>query len=125
MTMRLSASFFIACLFVSLVVSSSWDAKAQQESNPKREGPKREGAITGRVTDDAGEPIVGVNVSSYRLRDLEGKTTGAVYESYFNRGGMTDDRGIYRIYGLPPVRQASIGAGFERKQVVALMAWFT
>jgi Carboxypeptidase regulatory-like domain len=58
------------------------------------------GVITGRVTDEAGEPLVGVNVLSYRLRNLEGITAG--FESYSRNEGMTDDRGIYRIYGLPP-----------------------
>jgi len=60
------------------------------------------GAITGRVTDEIGEPIVGVSVFSNRLRDLEGKTRGLGDESFGGRGGATDDRGVYRIYGLPP-----------------------
>jgi len=60
------------------------------------------GVITGRVTDEAGEPIVGVSVFSNRLRDLEGKSGGLLGESFGARVGKTDDRGIYRIYGLPP-----------------------
>jgi carboxypeptidase family protein len=61
----------------------------------------RGGVITGRVTDEFGEPMVGVRVSADRVRDSEGKpdtsapTTSEVYSSW-----MTDDRGVYRIYGL-------------------------
>lgn len=60
------------------------------------------GVITGRVTDEAGEPIVGVSVACYRLRDAEGRTTGSRSDGVDNRSGATDDRGIYRVYGLPP-----------------------
>src|SRR5262249_46828194 len=60
------------------------------------------GVITGRVTDETGEPIVNVSVLSYRLRDLESKTTDLRFEIYGVDDGVTDDRGIYRIYGLPP-----------------------
>src|SRR5262245_53776082 len=60
------------------------------------------GVITGRVTDETGEPIVNVSVIIRRLRDLEGKTTASRFESFGSRIGRTDDRGIYRIFGLPP-----------------------
>ncbi len=60
------------------------------------------GVITGRVTDETREPIVGVHVLSHRLRDLDGKTAGSGFEKYSLNEALTDDRGIYRIYGLPP-----------------------
>ncbi len=56
--------------------------------------------ITGRVTDETGEPLVGVNVLSHRLRDLEGKSTGSQAGMYNHGFATTDDRGIYRIYGI-------------------------
>lgn len=52
------------------------------------------GVITGRVTDDAGRPVVAVSIYSQRVNE-QGQTTGG--SSRF----PTDDRGIYRIYGLP------------------------
>lgn len=52
------------------------------------------GVITGRVTDDAGRPVVAVSVESQRL-DQKGQPTGGSIRF------PTDDRGIYRIYGLP------------------------
>ena len=56
------------------------------------------GVITGCVTDALGEPLVGVTVRAERLRDLNGK---AVTEN-IPRSRQTDDRGVYRIFGLEP-----------------------
>jgi len=63
----------------------------------------RGGVITGRVTDQFGESMVGVRVSADRVRDSEGepdRSASAMNE--MNSLRMTDDRGIYRIYGLEP-----------------------
>ncbi len=182
--MRMAASFLIACLFVSLVVSSSHEAKAQQEPKPKREGvitgriladgrpvagaqlivqsaggkigdvqtvasdedgnfkviglspgsysiltqipgyvappdssgPRKHrigeyvtislikgGVITGRVTDEFGEPMVGVRVMAHRVRTPEGKPDFDSNVMNLQEGGReTDDRGVYRIFGLEP-----------------------
>jgi hypothetical protein len=63
------------------------------------------GVITGRVTDEAGEPVVSVSVTCHRLRNLEEKTTGSRLDIFdYGTGGVTDDRGIYRVYGLQPGR---------------------
>jgi len=180
--MRLAASFFIACLFVSLVVPLAQKANAQQEPRPKREGvitgrviadgrpvagaqvmvhsavgragdmqtvasdedgffkalglspgayslraripgyvvPSdpvgppllrigenvtinliKGGVITGRVTDEFGEPMVGLQVMAYRVRTMEGKPDSNVMEAP-GAGRETDDRGVYRIFGLEP-----------------------
>jgi hypothetical protein len=55
------------------------------------------GVITGRVTDTSDEPVVGVAVWAVRLRDVEGRL---VKNQYGVRMRVTDDRGIYRLYGL-------------------------
>jgi carboxypeptidase family protein len=60
------------------------------------------GVITGRVSDNTGEPLVGVTVSQRCLRTLEGKKIVPGYQMDRYGFGRTDDRGIYRIYGLPP-----------------------
>jgi hypothetical protein len=57
------------------------------------------GVITGEVTNSAGEPVVAVQVRAIRLRELDGKP--ARYTSA-PRERATDDRGVYRIYGLEP-----------------------
>jgi Carboxypeptidase regulatory-like domain len=57
------------------------------------------GVITGKVTTSDGRPMVGVEVSETMVRDAEGHP---VRESRRGEPRMTDDRGIYRIYGLQP-----------------------
>ncbi len=52
--------------------------------------------ITGRVTNANGEPIPGLNIKATRVRDAAGQATGNA--SFARR---TDDRGVYRIFGLP------------------------
>jgi hypothetical protein len=58
--------------------------------------------ITGRVRDANGEPLIAVRVRAIMLRDAEGRTLN---EPGFGAAPVertTDDRGVYRIYGLPP-----------------------
>lgn len=59
------------------------------------------GVITGTVTAMTGEPIIGVKVNAARLRDLKGRAT-AQNSLDLQREFRTDDRGVYRIYGLLP-----------------------
>lgn len=54
------------------------------------------GVITGTVTNVAGEPLVGILVKTQMLRDANGRR---ITNSY-GQSKLTDDRGIYRIYGL-------------------------
>lgn len=59
------------------------------------------GAITGRVTTSTGEPMIGVQVSAVMVKDFDGNPTrDIVIQS--GRLRSTDDRGVYRIYGLVP-----------------------
>src|SRR5262245_41917606 len=57
------------------------------------------GVITGRVTDSDGQPMVGLEVSVTMVRDGEGYSVRAAPQG---ESQMTDDRGIYRIFGLRP-----------------------
>jgi hypothetical protein len=57
------------------------------------------GVITGRVLNAAGEPLVAVRVSAQLVRDANGQT--AIGGSGMGGDFQTDDRGIYRIFGLP------------------------
>jgi len=59
---------------------------------------RKGGAITGRVTNADGDPVVGVQISATLLRDERGRRN----ESTYGSSRYTDDRGIYRIFGLPP-----------------------
>lgn len=55
------------------------------------------GVITGSVTTPGDEPVVGVRVRAQMIRDGNGQPSryGAMF-----RDRLTDDRGVYRIYGL-------------------------
>src|ERR1041385_5113287 len=57
------------------------------------------GVITGKVTDVRGAPVVALSVRAIRVHDTDGEpvlASSSLYE------GQTDDRGVYRIYGLVP-----------------------
>jgi len=55
------------------------------------------GVVTGRVVDEVGEAVAQVSVSLARRRYVEG-----VRRLVPQAGGSTDDRGEFRIYGVPP-----------------------
>jgi carboxypeptidase family protein len=58
----------------------------------------RGGIIVGRVFDENGEPLAGLQVRVYRAR----MTQGFRRLESVGLGDRTDDTGAYRIYGLPP-----------------------
>ena len=62
-------------------------------------------AITGRILDDAGEPASPALVTAMRIRYENGERTLAPLAEgvmAILTGGLTDDRGEYRIHGLSP-----------------------
>jgi hypothetical protein len=67
------------------------------------------GVITGRVTGPQGEPVVGARIQATRIRDIENRPVKSSFSSLsfislaiYDLDWKTDDRGIYRIYGLEP-----------------------
>ena len=54
------------------------------------------GVITGTVTNSHGEAVMGARVAAVRVRDGNGRKLRASG----GPSGWTDDRGVYRIYGL-------------------------
>lgn len=72
----------------------------------------RGGVITGRITDAEGHPLIGEPVS---IVFKDGADEGNPQMAFRGSKNQTDDRGIYRIYGLGPgsykvsVGQASSG----------------
>jgi hypothetical protein len=72
---------------------------------------KRGAVITGRILDVNRQPLVDKNVRLVRV-DENGRTQ----PSHISNPAMyrTDDRGVYRLYGLPPGRyKVSVGEGGE------------
>lgn len=70
------------------------------------------GVITGRVTNSSGDPVVGALVRAIKIREPDDKPARAPGGGMFSQitealNAMlgpykTDDRGVYRIYGLAP-----------------------
>lgn len=57
------------------------------------------GVITGRILSAGGDPLIAVPVSVQMVRDVQGRpASGGTNAGFF----QTDDRGVYRIYGLSP-----------------------
>ncbi len=73
----------------------------------------RGGVVTGSVTNAAGEPVIAVRVRAHMVRDAKGQVPRM--PSFGLSEQSTDDRGIYRIYGLAPgtyvVNAGGSGAG--------------
>lgn len=61
----------------------------------------RGGVITGLVTDAEGLPVIAERVA---LTPAVGAATGQAAPLPSNLSSETDDRGVYRIYGVPPGR---------------------
>jgi hypothetical protein len=59
----------------------------------------RGGVITGRITDSDGRPVIGERVS---VVAKDSPDTGNPVTMFDGPRNMTDDRGIYRVYGLGP-----------------------
>jgi hypothetical protein len=74
------------------------------------------GVITGTVRDSNNEPVVAVAVRAVRVRDAMGRTPSGRVQGFsgFLPERMTDDRGIYRIYGLPPGTYLISSGGSQR-----------
>ncbi len=57
------------------------------------------GVITGTVTNSTNGPVVAASVRAFRVKDVNGQPEPAMVQF---RERQTDDRGVYRFYGLPP-----------------------
>jgi protocatechuate 3,4-dioxygenase beta subunit len=72
---------------------------------------ERGGVITGRVTDADGNPVVGEPVVAAPAEESPGPFPRPNLDV---RDQLTDDRGVYRLFGLPPGRyRVSVGRADE------------
>jgi len=70
------------------------------------------GAITGTVLNATGDPLVAVPVKAIKIRDAEGRPGASGVR--WPRDRRTDDRGIYRLYGLEPGTYIVIAGGGQQ-----------
>lgn len=75
----------------------------------------RGGVITGSVTNAAGEPLISVAVRAWMVSDANGRAAKMPFTFFLEQA--TDDRGIYRIYGLIPGTYvvSAGGIGFSQR----------
>jgi len=111
-TSDLDGSFRVTGLEPSLyIVSANVPAYANTPSDPTapvyyRLGDSarvemiRGGVITGTVTNSMGDPVIGVRVRATVIRDAKGQAPKMPSFAFLEQ--PTDDRGIYRIFGLAP-----------------------
>jgi hypothetical protein len=71
----------------------------------------RGGVITGKVVNAADEPVVAVRVRAIMIRDAANKKSPSGLFRSLER--QTDDRGIYRLYGLLPGTYIVSAGGFS------------
>jgi len=64
----------------------------------------RGGVITGKITDVDGRPLVQQTVNVYRTTDLQQQQQPQTRQIIAASSVQTDDRGIYRAFGLPAGR---------------------
>jgi hypothetical protein len=74
------------------------------------------GVITGRVTSADGEPLVGLQVVARCVGAKSGNPPLAFFNE-LSRTRLTDDRGIYRFWGLQPAAYV-VSAGPARHEVI-------
>src|SRR5262249_15777463 len=80
----------------------------------------RGGVITGRVTYEDGSPAIGVVM---QLSEMQGykKTNGTMNMEFDSSQIKTDDRGIYRIYGLSDGRY-KVSAGSRGGEAMQMLS---
>jgi protocatechuate 3,4-dioxygenase beta subunit len=82
----------------------------------------RGNVVTGRVTDERGQPVVGASVTVFERVTIGGRLT---YRPTTAGSRNTDDRGVYRFYGFEPgewtvaVRVLSAMAGMSMRAPTA------
>lgn len=76
------------------------------------------GVITGTVATATNGPVVATAVHAYRIKDVNGQAEPVPVQA---RERQTDDRGVYRFYGLPPGTYV-ISAGGQTRTYGGLFA---
>lgn len=75
------------------------------------------GVITGKITDSEGEPVIGQSVNITPLYDQFSSEVRSTLMMRLHLDNITDDRGVYRSFGLPAGKyKVSVGeSGSGRK----------
>ena len=79
------------------------------------------GVITGKITDSDGRPVIGQKISLKPLDRADAAGPAGAGMAFTDRMYSTDDRGIYRIYGLRPGRYI-VSAGKDSDLMSAFLS---
>jgi hypothetical protein len=85
---------------------------------------KRGGVIAGRIKDSQGRPVIEETIT---LSKLDGNNKSPYYRPFSSNHNIfqTDDRGVYRIYGLPEGRyRVSIGYSPDEQSIAQSRAFY-
>jgi Carboxypeptidase regulatory-like domain len=111
--------YFVSAMLKAFVAAAGFGDHNLSRTVTLDEGEAREkidfalirgGVMTGKVMDDEGAPLIARRVQLYTV-DEQGQK-GHYQSPFAYEMSETDDRGVYRIYGLPPGRYI-ISAGGE------------
>src|SRR5206468_1836591 len=73
----------------------------------------RGGVITGRITNAEGKPVVEARIQLVAAADADGRNQQIIFPPFLFQ---TDDRGVYRVYGLAAGRYlVSVGEGQDAR----------
>lgn len=98
----LPALYFISASYpahVTKPTDAAWPFNHYRVGDSVRLELVRGGVITGTVSNAAGEPVIGVRVRAVMIRNAKGETPRLIGSVAMERD--TDDRGVYRLFGLP------------------------
>ncbi len=102
----LDAGAYTVTAYAPGYVPARTDESAATETLYRRPGDNftlhmtKGGIITGRVMNAVGDPVIRIAVRPIRLQDETGRPVAPTF--LYGQERRTDDRGIYRIYGLQP-----------------------
>lgn len=97
------ALYFVTPYYPAYIMQSTdgvWPFNYYRVGDSVRLEMARGGVITGTVSSATGEPVIGVRVRAVMVRTAKGEAPRAGAAAYHERN--TDDRGVYRLFGLPP-----------------------
>src|SRR5690349_4476794 len=100
----LTSGLYVVTASAPGYVQASWDSDLSGTHHRVGDNVRLElirgGVITGSVTTAAGEPLIALTVQAWMVRDAKGRITKFPFAFYMQQA--TDDRGIYRLFGLMP-----------------------
>ena len=117
----LPALYFVSAnypTYITQLNDTPWPLNHHRIGDSVRLEMVRGGVITGTVSNAAGEPVIGVRVRAVMVRNAKGEAPRFGGAAALERN--TDDRGVYRLFGLPAGTYVVSAGGATSSQVFNL-----